>query len=438
MDSGIDVCLAADKQKLHAESVGTDEKDRDEQKSEGEYGLRIIPAKDRFDDRVRENKDQRQADERDRDRDQLDSPHEFERPGLASVEYFAQTREKRLGKRGERKGLAEARKLLGDGIKSRDRVAGEKSDGENTSGGISVDRDERNENVPAGCKLSFQICVPRKAERNPQVLESNILSQKSGDQAYRGDDERYHQIIPRFPDGKQNKNDGEDSARDIEVRDIFHFFRALEKPDREKRVPEHRSETQHVDHPIVPELGNKINNTAEQDETHKRQGDLHHHDRRKDLADFRAVMLTKGDLLGGGDAESVIGQDHEILDEGLSEGNQAEFLRADDSEKIRQDQDREKIGNGLQHGKRGEIMEYGLSLVGFGHPISFLDLTDQRRHAPQSTGFRSVKQERQNSQVKLVRRKVYNVVMRFVFVPYFVHLTSYTDRWGMFFEVTSL
>ena len=105
-------------------------------------------------------------------------------------------------------------------------------------------------------------------------------------------------------------------------------------------------------------------------------------------------MLTKGDLFSGGDAEPVIGQDHEILDEGLREGDQAEFLRTDDPEEIRQNQDREKVGDGLQHGKRGEIMEHGLPLVGFGHPISFLDLTDQRRHAEQSTVFWFVKQER--------------------------------------------
>jgi hypothetical protein len=91
-------------------------------------------------------------------------------------------------------------------------------------------------------------------------------------------------------------------------------------------------------------------------------------------------MLTKGDLLGGGDAEPVIGQDHEILDKGLREGDQAEFLRADDPEKIGQDQDRKKVSDGLQDGKGSEVMEYGLSLVRFGHPISFFDLMDQRRH----------------------------------------------------------
>ena len=167
MDPGIDVCFAADEQELYAESVGADEKDGNEQKSKGEHGFRIIPAKDRLDDRICKNKDGWQAEKRDRDSDQLYPLHEFERPGLASMEYFAQTRKKRLGKGGKRKGLTEARKLLGDGIKSRDRIIGEKSDGKNAGGGISVDRDNRNKNIPAGRKLPPQICVPRKAERNP-------------------------------------------------------------------------------------------------------------------------------------------------------------------------------------------------------------------------------------------------------------------------------
>ena len=167
MDPGIDVRFAADEQELYAESIGADEKNGNEKKPEGEHGFRIMPAKDRADDRLCKDKDRWQAEERDRDRDQLDPSHKFERPGLAFTEYFAQTRKKRLGKRGERKGLTEAGELLGDGIKSRDRVIGEKSDGENTGGGISVDRDERNKNVPAGRKLPPQICVSRKAERNP-------------------------------------------------------------------------------------------------------------------------------------------------------------------------------------------------------------------------------------------------------------------------------
>jgi len=380
MDSGIDVGLAADEQELDAEGIGADEKDGDEEEPEGKHGLWIISAKNHLNDRLCENKDEWQADKRDRDRDELDPLHEFERPGLASAEYFAQTREKSLGKRGKRKSLAEARKLFGNGIKSRDGVVGEKPDGKNARGGISVDRDDRNKNVPARSKLTPQRGVPRKAERNPQVLKGNILPQKTGDQAYGRDDERDHQIVLGPVDGKQNENDREDPARDIEVRYISHLFRALEKPDRKECVPEHGTETQDVDHPIIPEFWNKINNAAEQDEAYDRQGDLHHHDRRKDLADFGAVMLAKGDLFGGGDAEPVIGQDHKILDKGLREGNQAEFLRADDPEKIRQNQDREEVGDSLQYGKRGEIMKHGLPLVGFGHAISFFDLTDERRH----------------------------------------------------------
>ena len=142
MDPGIDVCFTADEQELYAESVGADEKDGNEQKSKGEHGFRIIPAKDRLDDRICKNKDGRQAEKRDRDSDQLYPLHEFERPGLASMEYFAQTRKKRLGKRRERKGLTKTGEFLGDGIKSGDRIVGEKPDGENACGGISVDRDD--------------------------------------------------------------------------------------------------------------------------------------------------------------------------------------------------------------------------------------------------------------------------------------------------------
>lgn len=142
MDPGIDVRFAADEQELYAESVGADEKNGNEKKPEGEHGFRIMPAKDRADDRLCKNKDGRQAEERDRDRDQLDPSHKFERPGLAFTEYFAQTRKKRLGKRGERKGLTKTGEFLGDGIKSGDRIISEKPDGKNARGGISVDRDD--------------------------------------------------------------------------------------------------------------------------------------------------------------------------------------------------------------------------------------------------------------------------------------------------------
>ena len=63
------------------------------------------------------------------------------------------------------------------------------------------------------------------------------------------------------------------------------------------------------------------------------------------------VVLTQRNFFGSGNAESIIRQDHEILDEGLREGDQAEFFRADHPEKIGEDQDRKNISDGLQDRK---------------------------------------------------------------------------------------
>ena len=52
---------------------------------------------------------------------------------------------------------------------------------------------------------------------------------------------------------------------DINVGDMLHFFRALEEPDRENGVSYHRSETEHVNHPVVPEFGYEIQDNAEDD-----------------------------------------------------------------------------------------------------------------------------------------------------------------------------
>ena len=89
------------------------------------------------------------------------------------------------------------------------------------------------------------------------------MTQDPGDQAHAGGDERDHKIVLGAMDRNEKTDESEDPARDIEIRDIFHFFGALKKPDWEKRVAEHRTETQSVDHPVVPELRDKKNRASE-------------------------------------------------------------------------------------------------------------------------------------------------------------------------------
>ena len=88
MNSGIDMRLAADEKKLDAEGVGADEKHGDQQKPQGQYHFRIIPAADDPYDGVRGKENDGQADERDPDGDVLDLLHELQRPFIVPVEYF--------------------------------------------------------------------------------------------------------------------------------------------------------------------------------------------------------------------------------------------------------------------------------------------------------------------------------------------------------------
>ena len=134
--------FAANEQKLDAERVGADEKDRDQEKTKGENGFRIISAEDQLDDRMREDKDYRKTDDGNINDDELDPVHEIKRPGLALVVDLAQSREKRLAERSEREGLAKASQSFSDGIKSRRGVIGEKSDGEDAGCGVGVDRND--------------------------------------------------------------------------------------------------------------------------------------------------------------------------------------------------------------------------------------------------------------------------------------------------------
>lgn len=202
MNPRIKLCLSADQEELDAERVRADEKHGNEEKPERENGFRIIPAKDRPDDRMRENKNKRQEDKRDIDRDQLDPLHEIVSPRLAFVEDLAQAREKRLGKRGERESLAEAREFFGDGVKSRGRVIGEKTDRKDAGGGVGVDRDDRDEDVPACRELSAQTRVAGEPEQDPQFFKGDVLPPKSGDQTHTRSDERDHEIIARAADKK--------------------------------------------------------------------------------------------------------------------------------------------------------------------------------------------------------------------------------------------
>lgn len=204
-------------------------------------------------------------------------------------------------------------------------------------------------------------------------------------------------------DGKKKTNESQDPARDIEVRDVFHFFRALEEPDGEKRVAEYRAETQRVDHPVVPELRDKKNGAGEDREARERQRDLHHHDRRENIADFRGPVLAERNLLGGRDAESVIGKDHEVLHEGLREGDQPEFFGADDPEKIREDQNGQDVGDRLEDRKRGEIAEHHPAFARGREPVSFFDLPDQRAHGAQSTVFQRQRQQTRDQRPALGR-----------------------------------
>ena len=91
-------------------------------------------------------------------------------------------------------------------------------------------------------------------------------------------------------------------------------------------------------------------------------------------------MLAKRDLLGGRDAESAVGEDHEVLHEGLCEGDQSEFLGADDPEKIGEDQNRQDVGDRLKDRKRCEIAEHYPAFTRRCKTVSFFYLTDQSSH----------------------------------------------------------
>lgn len=197
MDPGIDVCLAANEQELYAEGIGTDKKYGDEQKPQRKDRIRIIPAADSSHDQMREDKDQGQLDHGYHDGDLLDLLHDLKRLDPVFMEYFAEAREDRLGKRRQRECLNETGYLFGDGIESRDRIIGQKTNGKNARRCISIDRHDRNKNIPAGLQLLTDTAISFEFKSDPESSKNRVLPPEADDQRDAGGDERDHEVVLR-------------------------------------------------------------------------------------------------------------------------------------------------------------------------------------------------------------------------------------------------
>jgi len=73
-------------------------------------------------------------------------------------------------------------------------------------------------------------------------------------------------------------------------------------------------------------------------------------------------MAAQRYLPGGGQAEAIIGKDHEILDESLGESNQPELFKTDNPDQIREHYYRKNIINALEGRERDEVLKDSFSL----------------------------------------------------------------------------
>ena len=124
----------------------------------------------------------------------------------------------------------------------------------------------------------------------------------------------------------------------------------------------------------------KINDRPQDEQAYQSQGDLDRHDGREHVVDPGMFLITKRDLFGGGNAEAIIGKDYEILNKGLGKSDQAEFGRSDDPKKIRQDDDRQKIHDGLQPGEKSDVVEDRFAFVRIGQAVGVFHESYQEIH----------------------------------------------------------
>lgn len=106
--------------------------------------------------------------------------HELERFFPVFIEDFTEAGKECLGKRVQGKCLDEACYSFRDGIEPCHGVVGQEAYGKNTGCRISVDRDDGDENIPAGFKLLFQAVVAGVCEGHSEFSKDDPLAPYAG------------------------------------------------------------------------------------------------------------------------------------------------------------------------------------------------------------------------------------------------------------------